>query len=141
MNLVCPSCGMNNRVPETRLLDEPHCGSCKSLLLPSEPVALEEASFDRFVKATELPVITDFWADWCGPCKTMAPAFKQAARERPTVHFVKLGTDRAPDTAARYGIRSIPTLVAFRGGREIARISGAMSAQQIVSWIDREFQP
>ncbi len=140
INLVCPACGVKNRVLEARLDQAPSCGRCKAALLTASPLALEEAAFTRYIEGTELPVVVDFWADWCGPCKSMAPAFAEAARLRPRVRFAKLDTERAGSIAAQYGIRSIPTLIAFRGGREIERISGAMGSQQILSWIDRTLQ-
>jgi thioredoxin 2 len=137
MNLVCPSCGVKNRVQEARLLDAPVCGRCKVQLMAPVPVEQGDAAFPGFIQGTDLPVVVDFWAEWCGPCKAMAPAFAQASQLRPHVRFVKLDTDRATAAAAQYGIRSIPTMIIFNGGKEIDRVSGAMGAQQIVAWIDR----
>ncbi len=141
MNLVCPACGVKNRVSEARLDEAPVCGRCKAQLLAPVPVEQGDATFTGFISGTDLPVVVDFWAEWCAPCKAMAPAFAQAAQLRPRVRFVKLDTDRETAVAAQYGIRSIPTLIVFRGGREIDRVSGAMGAQQIVAWIDRTLQP
>lgn len=134
--IVCPQCRTANRVPSERLGDEPKCGKCGALLLEGKPAALDDASFDGFIGRTGLPVLVDFWADWCGPCHAMAPAFARAAADLKTrVQFAKVDTEVAQRTAARFGIRSIPTLVLFRGGREIARISGAMDARSIASWL------
>jgi thioredoxin 2 len=136
MLIVCPSCLAKNRVADDRLDQAPACGRCKAALLPSAPVALDDASFERYVGGTEMPVVADFWADWCGPCKAMAPAFAAAALQRPRVRFVKVDSDRAPQTAGRHGIRSIPTMVLFQGGRETARVSGALPVANLLAWID-----
>jgi thioredoxin 2 len=135
VNLVCPDCGTTNRVPEARLQDQPVCGRCKAPLMAAKPVALTDATFSNFISHTELPVVVDFWAEWCGPCKMMAPQFTAAAAQLPQVRFAKLDTEAAPATSARLGIRSIPTLALFHKGREVARVSGARSAADLVRWV------
>ncbi len=136
MQIVCVNCGAKNRVPGERLHDHPKCGRCAAPLLPAQPFALDDADFDRFVQGTELPIVVDFWAEWCGPCKMMAPVFMQAAQQRPAVPFVKVDTERAQHTASRFQIRSIPTLMVLHGGREIARSAGALPLPQLLAWID-----
>ncbi|HXM81324.1 MAG TPA: thioredoxin TrxC [Burkholderiales bacterium] len=136
--VLCANCSTANRVPAERLADDPKCGKCGAPLLDGKPVALDEARFDDFIGRNELPVLVDFWADWCGPCHAMAPAFERAAGELKTrVRFAKVDTEGAQRVAARFGIRSIPTLILFRGGREVARVSGAMDARSIASWVVR----
>ena len=136
MLIACPHCQTLNRVPDERLADGPVCGQCKRTLAPDEPVALTDANFDAVVSRTELPVVVDFWAPWCGPCRMMAPQFEQAARELGgRVLFAKVNSDENPRTSVRHRIRSIPTMVLLQGGQEQRRVSGAMSARELVRWL------
>ncbi len=135
MHLYCPACGTTNRVPDARLADGPVCGRCKAQLLKPEPVALTDANLQSFLAGTELPVVVDFWAEWCGPCKMMAPHFASAARVDPLVRFAKVDTEASPGAGATYRIRSIPTLILFDRGTEVARTSGAMQVSELTRWI------
>jgi thioredoxin 2 len=138
VHVVCAHCNATNRVPRARLdLDEgAKCGNCKQPLLTEHPFELTQANFDRQVAANDLPLVVDFWAPWCGPCRSMAPAYEQAAgRLAPGVRLAKLDTEAHPEIAARFGIRSIPTLIAFKNGREVARRSGASDLSGLLDWI------
>lgn len=138
MELVCPQCGAVNRVPEQRLREAPKCGKCGAQVLPDHPVELTAQSFDRFVTRNQLPVLVDFWAPWCGPCKMFAPTFAQlAAQYRDRVRFAKVDTEAEQALAARHSIRSIPTLALFQGGREIDRVAGALPPAQLQAWLAR----
>ena len=136
LRLVCPHCHTVNRVLRERLGPGANCGSCKEPLLGTHPIELSASNFDRHIESDELPVVVDFWAPWCGPCRMMAPAYEQAAVEFSSqARIAKVDTEAEPTLAARFGIRSIPTLIAFRNGREVARQSGAMDLPGLRRWI------
>jgi len=136
LHVVCPACGAVNRVAAGRLGDGPRCGTCEQALFTGRPVTLNEASFPRQVGRSDIPVVVDFWAPWCAPCRMMPPAFEQAAAQlEPRVRLAKLNTEDAPSLTAQYNIHSIPTLAVFRSGKEVARQMGAMGGPQLIQWI------
>jgi thioredoxin 2 len=137
MILVCAHCETINRVPSERIGDRPTCGKCKRPLFNGHPVALSDDNFDRFLTREELPFVVDFWAPWCGPCRSMAPAYQQAASQiEPRARLAKVDTQANPMLAQRYGIRSIPTLALFKAGRQVASQPGAMGLAQILQWVE-----
>jgi thioredoxin 2 len=135
LHIVCPYCDAVNRIPAARLGEQPQCGKCHRHLFEAHPIELTGANFQMHIRRNDIPVLVDFWAPWCGPCKVMAPQFEQAAAQlEPRVRLVKVNTETEQALGAQFGIRSIPTLALFHQGREIARQAGAMSAADIVRW-------
>lgn len=135
LHIVCPHCEAVNRVPSARLGAAPACGACHRPLFGAKPVAVQEAAFQKHLARNDIPLLVDFWAPWCAPCRMMAPEFAKAAEQlEPRVRLFKVDTEAEPALGARYGIRSIPTLVLFRGGCDVARQAGAMNASGIVQW-------
>jgi len=136
LRIVCPQCNTINHVPAARLTDGPKCGQCHERLFTGHPIALTAADFDLHATRKDIPLVVDFWAPWCGPCQMMTPAYEQGAKVlEPRLRLAKVNTEEEQALAARFGIQSIPTLMLLREGREMARQSGALGAQDIVQWV------
>ena len=138
MIVVCPSCNAKNRVPEEKLAESPTCGQCHQALIPLAPIELNEQNFSSFITHSDLPILIDLWAEWCGPCKMMAPHFAQVAKQYPNVVFAKINTEENPRLSSAFNVRSIPTLVFMNKTTEVARVSGALRSSELQQWLDQQ---
>jgi thioredoxin 2 len=134
-HLICAHCGAINNVPTGRMSDHPVCGKCKKMIMTGTPVELNEAGFNRYVSKSDQPLLVDFWAPWCGPCKMMAPIFTQAAQQlEPAFRLIKVNTEVEQNLAGRLRIQSIPTLAIYKNGQEVIRQPGAMPLNDLLRW-------
>lgn len=139
VNITCPKCNATNRLPNDRLADKPKCGKCKTPIFNGKPIELSSANVAAVINHNAIPVLVDCWAPWCGPCKTFAPIFEQAAAElEPKLRLAKLNTEKNQQIAARWKIQSIPTLILFKNGKESTRVSGAMPLNQLKKWLSQQ---
>ena len=138
MIIVCPQCLAKNRVPEEKLAEQPACGQCHGSLIPLAPIELNEQNFSQFISHSDLPILIDLWAEWCGPCKMMAPHFTNVAKQYPNVIFAKINTEENPRLSSAFNVRSIPTLVLMNKTNELARISGALRSSELQQWLDQQ---
>ncbi len=137
IHIVCPFCNGTNRLAKDKISDEAKCGRCKKNLLDTTPIELNTENINQHLQKNDIPVIIDFWAPWCGPCKMMGPNFEQASRNyKAKVRFAKVNTEAQQSLGAHFNIRSIPTLVLFKKGKEVDRVSGALDANQLSQWIN-----
>lgn len=139
IHIVCSHCTQINRIPKNRLKEGPKCGSCHQPFFVGHPIILTEKNFESCVKYSDIPIVVDFWAEWCGPCRAMAPVFEKACQSfEPAVRFAKVNSDEEQILAGRYAIRGIPTLILFHQGKEVDRVSGAMDASRLTAWLKQK---